>query len=115
MKIGQIERACLQQISKVYLETLSFNQKNSEIIKKFLDSSDLKYNLKFAGKQIKVSTVELLTELEEDDDMFAKEYGFYNEKYIYENIIFQEMQYTFDDRLLWNEILPSIIENKEDE
>ena len=45
---------------KTYVEN---NGVKSEVIKKFLTTNNLKYNLKFESKEIKVTTEEIITEL----------------------------------------------------
>ena len=48
------------------------NGTKSEVIKKFLTNSNLKYNLKFETTEIKVTTEEIITELEDDENSFIK-------------------------------------------
>ena len=84
------------------------------MIKKFLASGNLKYNLKFKNTQIKISQQELMTELEDDSDTYQKEYFLTSHKFVLERILFRDVSYNFSDRILWNGILPDIIANLED-
>ena len=58
VRVGQIERTYIYEVLKTYVEN---NGVKSEVIKKFLTTNNLKYNLKFETKEIKVTTEEIIT------------------------------------------------------
>lgn len=112
VQVGQIERAYLYEVLKTYIEN---NGMKSEFFKKFITKSNKNYNLKIQEKQIKVSTQELLTELEDDKNSFWKQFIASGEKYVHECILNQSIAYNYNDLMIWNEILPGIIHSKEDQ
>ena len=67
--MGQIERACLCEIVKLYEK---LDEGKSEVFKKFIENGNIKYNLKFADKEIKVNPIEVITELEDEKDTCSK-------------------------------------------
>ena len=84
----------------------------SEVLTKFIENGNIKYNLKFADKEIKVNPIEVITELEDEKDTCSKEFLLINEKFLYEKIFLKQINFILNDRSLWNEILPGIMNNK---
>ena len=70
VKANQIERAYISEILRTFIEN---NATKSELMKRFITANNLQYNLKVEQKQIKISTNELITELEDDENSFVKE------------------------------------------
>ena len=69
---------------------------------KFIENGNIKYNLKFADKEIKVNPIEVITELEDEKDTCSKEFLLISEKFLYEKVFFKEIQFNLNDRSLWS-------------
>jgi hypothetical protein len=56
----------------------------------------------------------VITELENDETLMQTEFRIICEKYIYEVVLGKRVVYQYNDRQIWNEILPKILEDISD-